>query len=171
MATTIFDKPLDHDVSEKLNTGNVYNGLDQESSGYALDARQGKALNQAIANLNEIGSVINGSGNSSSPSVANETATIINSIELTKGRWLIIANCDWSSNANGYRQIAFQDAKEPTRNLAVTSMTAGANKETYQQLVRVSTVQSTATVNVYGYQNSGSSLSAYPFIMAVKIAI
>ena len=52
MATTIFDKPLDHDVSEKLNTGNVYNGLDKESSGYALDARQGKALNQAIGTLN-----------------------------------------------------------------------------------------------------------------------
>lgn len=53
MATTIFDKPLDHDVSEKLNTGNVYNGLDQESSGYALDARQGKALNTAIETLNK----------------------------------------------------------------------------------------------------------------------
>ena len=36
--------------SDFLAAGNVYNGLDQTVSGYALDARQGKALSDQLAN-------------------------------------------------------------------------------------------------------------------------
>ena len=35
-------------LATKLNTSNVYNKLDQNKSGYALDARQGKTLNDKI---------------------------------------------------------------------------------------------------------------------------
>lgn len=38
-------------VATKLNAANVVNNLTTTSSGYALDARQGKALNDAISNL------------------------------------------------------------------------------------------------------------------------
>lgn len=36
-------------LNAKLDTANVYNGLDKTAAGYALDARQGKALNDSIA--------------------------------------------------------------------------------------------------------------------------
>ena len=36
-------------LAEKLNISNIYNKLDQSKSGYVLDARQGKILNNLIA--------------------------------------------------------------------------------------------------------------------------
>ena len=38
-------------VATKFNAANVYNGLDKTESGYALDARQGKALNDTKLNV------------------------------------------------------------------------------------------------------------------------
>ena len=43
-----------------LDEDNVYNGLDQTDSGYALDARQGKTLNDAIDNKLDKANVYNG---------------------------------------------------------------------------------------------------------------
>lgn len=43
-----------------LDNDNVYNGLDQTDSGYALDARQGKTLNDAIDNKLDKANVYNG---------------------------------------------------------------------------------------------------------------
>ena len=42
---------LDEGLLAKLDESKVYNGLDQTSEGYALDARQGKVLNDAITSL------------------------------------------------------------------------------------------------------------------------
>lgn len=39
-------------ISKKLNSANVVNNLTTTNSGYALDARQGKALNDSITSLN-----------------------------------------------------------------------------------------------------------------------
>lgn len=43
-----------------LDEENVYNGLDQTDSGYALDARQGKTLNDAIDNKLDKANLYNG---------------------------------------------------------------------------------------------------------------
>lgn len=52
---------VDTSLSGKVNTSDIYNGLDQTSSGTALDARQGKSLNEAIANVqNGLAIVANG---------------------------------------------------------------------------------------------------------------
>ena len=40
---------LSDEVDGKLDEASVYNGVDQEASGFALDARQGKALSDALA--------------------------------------------------------------------------------------------------------------------------
>ncbi len=39
--------------NNKLDTSSVYNGLDKSTSGYALDARQGKVLNDGLSSLND----------------------------------------------------------------------------------------------------------------------
>lgn len=41
-------------VATKFNAANVYNGLDKTESGYALDARQGKALNDTKLNASNV---------------------------------------------------------------------------------------------------------------------
>lgn len=43
-----------------LNATNIYNYLDKTGSGFALDARQGKALNDAKANASDIAIIIDG---------------------------------------------------------------------------------------------------------------
>lgn len=43
---------LNNLISQKLNSANVVNNLTTTNSGYALDARQGKALNDSITSLN-----------------------------------------------------------------------------------------------------------------------
>ena len=40
-------------LAGKLDTSSVYNGLDQTASGYTLDARQGKVLNDGLSTLND----------------------------------------------------------------------------------------------------------------------
>lgn len=53
LTTTLADYVTDGELTTALSpyfkTANVYNGLDKTASGFALDARQGKALNDAIA--------------------------------------------------------------------------------------------------------------------------
>lgn len=45
-------KPIKDDVVKKLNTANVINNLLATAAGYALDARQGKILDDKITELN-----------------------------------------------------------------------------------------------------------------------
>lgn len=47
-------------VATKLNAANVVNNLTTTASGYALDARQGKALNDAVTTLNTFKNVYDG---------------------------------------------------------------------------------------------------------------
>ena len=39
-------------IADLLKKTDIYNGLDQTAAGYALDARQGKALNDAVSAIN-----------------------------------------------------------------------------------------------------------------------
>lgn len=103
MATTIFDKPLDHDVSEKLNTGNVYNGLDQESSGYALDARQGKALNEAIETLsNDISDLPTTLPTATTSAKGFMSAEDKTASELLRGRGAVTSDANNMRNSGWY---------------------------------------------------------------------
>ena len=144
----------------------VIDSLDSESSTDALSAKQGKVLGDKISN---VGTIQNGSNQNATVSVPNETATLATAITLSKGTWLIVACADWASNANGYRQIAMATGKNPGRHLAVTTPSAGGDKETYQQLSRIVEISVETTISIYAMQNSGSSLSVYPYSYAVRI--
>ena len=114
-----------------------------------------------------VGNVFSGT-TTGSVSVPNNTATVIGSITLTKGAWMIIACCDWAGNGNGYRQIAISSAVDPARSNAATTPSAGASKDTYQQFVKVLSTDG-ETVNIYARQNSGSAITAYPYIYAIRL--
>ena len=129
----------------------------------------GAEVSALNGNLTSLGTITTGTI-SGSVSVPTGTPTEIGSITLQKGIWVIVASCDWGYGANGYRQIAFGDAVNPSRQLATTIATAGASKETYQQVVRIIVVgASTETVKLYAYHNNGSSINAYPYIYAVRV--
>lgn len=104
--------------------------------------------------------------------VPNDTVTVTYSVELTKGKWLVIGSIDWAANTNGYRQIQFGDSGSinPNRDSAVTSVPSSlATKEHYMQIVRLFELQSTSIISLYALQTSGGDLTAYPQLVAIRI--
>lgn len=125
------------------------------------------SLGNKIAN---IGGIYYGDKNSGSVSVSNSTTTVVSTISLPAGVHLLVACIDWEANGNGYRQIATKSNSNPARNEAVTTLPMSAtNKQTYQQLIEIISLNSASSIDVYGYQTSGSALSAYPYVYAVRI--
>jgi len=104
-------------VGTKLNAANVVNNLTTTASGYALDARQGKILNDIIA---PIGAIISNNGETSIK--ANEWATGI-SITVPAGTYIILheahsttgvvrcgwltTNGTWSASSGAYSRTVF----------------------------------------------------------------
>ena len=120
--------------------------------------------------MNTLGVIITGDKNSATVAVANNTGTLISTIVLTKGVWVVVGCADWASNENGYRQLAFDsDGVNPQRNAAVT--THGINsKETYQQITYFRATNG-ETINMYARQTSGGNLNVYPYLYAVKVGM
>jgi len=120
-----------------------------------------------ISKVTGIGFIASGT-TSGAVSCPSGTPTAVGSITLTPGKWIITAYIDWQSNANGVRQLSWASGVNPARQYTVTT-SAAANKEVYQQHVRiVSTTGETFTF--YGYQDSGSTINAYPYVQAIKIS-
>lgn len=90
-------------VATKLNASNVVNNLTTTSSGYALDARQGKALNDAITTVNYNGSIASGYSTTVERVRVNKTLNIMTvSIVIT-----VRASLTSSSNlATGFPMVA-----------------------------------------------------------------
>ena len=130
-----------------------------------IEYSSGVTVKQAI---DGIGNIISGTI-SGTVSCANNTVTEVGSITLNIGRYLIIACIDWGTNATGFRQVSFGNSINPARNGATTT-SACNGKETYNQVLEFLTVVSDSTVvKVYGWQDSGGSLNAFPYIYAMKI--
>ena len=149
--------------------GAISSGTTLASSGGSknLTAVTDGGLNSLNANLSVIGNQVFGSNNSTSKSVSTGTITLVNSVTLTAGSWLVIFSADWSSNSNGYRQISDQNLTDPGRFRCVT--TPATTKEMYQQFTEF-IVTNGQTVDMYALQNSGSSINVFPYIVAIQIA-
>lgn len=97
---------LQNALNGKLDTSKVYNGLDQTSSGYALDARQGKALSDAIptktSNLTNDSGFITGL-------ISGTTAWYLPAYSLSSFSGKALTNIlnDWAVNVpTGYSLLA-----------------------------------------------------------------
>lgn len=79
-------------LDAKLDTANVYNGLDKTASGFALDARQGKALNDSLAvTQSNIAIIVNGNKTTTTIS-EGQYVYIKNSTVLTEGLYTAKSN-------------------------------------------------------------------------------
>lgn len=155
---------IDENGNEQLVSGTINNAE-------LLPIESGSATNTKDyidSGLSGIGNIISGTI-SGTVSCANNTVTEVGSITLDIGRYLIIACIDWGTNATGFRQVSFGNSINPARNGATTT-SACSGKETYNQVLEFLAVTNDNTVvNVYGWQDSGSSLNAFPYIYAMKI--
>lgn len=120
------------------------------------------------SNINNLGVILIGDKNAATIAVENNTGTLVSSIALTNGTWIVVGCADWQANEQGYRQITFMsDGINPTRNMAAT--TSGiSGKESYQQIILIRHTNG-ETIDMYARQTSGGNLNIYPFLYAVKV--
>lgn len=103
-------------------------------------------------------------------SVANNTWTSVQTINVTAGVWLINYGVSFASNATGYRQIALTNsstAPSVDRYMPSTMAISGAALN----LITTSLYEASGaeTLHVWAYQNSGAARNCWPFIKAVKL--
>lgn len=110
---------------------------------------------------------------STAVSMANSAYTNICSVSLSAGTWVIEANAQYANNATGRRiaLLSTTSAGSSATDLRQTSVTVNANSTggTYIHTGCTSVFTATTTLYLVGWQSSGSSLSVYGCITAVRI--
>lgn len=135
----------------------IANNLTTSSENYVLDARQGKALNDA---LSPIGTIVTGT-NSTSLSVSSATETILSRLSLTKGLWLLIGGFDWSNSMEGQNQASW--IKYTTN----SSAAAGDGTVTPGAIIR-NKAYGSGGMNVASYFNNTSNTTYYLRLLAYQ---
>lgn len=107
--------------------------------------------------------------------VANDTLTSLGSITLAAGLWIVIVTVRWSAGGGsspGRRQVmvsAASDSTTPLNWASLSTIPATPSAITSQQLMVVLNPQSTTTYYLFGYQNSGVSITATPKVSSVRL--
>lgn len=104
--------------------------------------------------------------------VANNTATKLGEITLSAGKWLLIGVCGWDSNSTGMRRFSLSDSNSLTQHRLNSTMAVPVSgfNQNMPPVVEAFTITAQKTYYMYGFQNSGSTLTAYPAITAIKLA-
>ena len=112
---------------------------------------------------------------STAVNVTSGTSTSIGSITLTKGTWVIAYGGDFAGNATGNRSFCLGNSTTaPTSNSSWDRLTnvqtpnCGASNKVYLKGSYILTT-SGATIYLFAWQNSGSTLATHGTIRAIKI--
>lgn len=93
-------------------------------------------------------------------------------ITLSAGTWVVTFGCGFSTNSTGFRKIVLSDTQNNSTNYqrgSNASVNATSGDYTFMGNTAVIVLKTNTTLYLNCYQNSGSSLTAYPYIKAVKI--
>ena len=113
---------------------------------------------------------------STAVSVATSTYKSIGSLSLEVGKWVISFGAQFAANSTGFRQgflyteadvVGASDWLRASANRA--NAVSAASSVTYLQGSHIVTNSSARTIYLTLYQNSGSSLSCYGYLCAVKV--
>lgn len=99
-------------------------------------------------------------------SVSNNTDTVLATLNLQAGKYLIVGGTSWTYASTGYRYIYFGDARNTKHE---TNPTSASGEMTYNQVMWLVHFSSPTTLTLKGKQTSGQSLTVYPFISAYKL--
>lgn len=155
-------------IGTKLNTANVVNNFTTTESGYALDARAGKTLNDSITH---IGTYTSSTLKTTSVPSDGSGATVVDSIELGTGYFLVIAMAKFATgNHSGIRMLSLTLNAGTLDSLWLTSQTAASAGSTAMQIVRfIRTTTAGDTINFVARQNDGSALNVDTRMFAVRL--
>lgn len=98
-------------------------------------------------------------------SVPTSTERTLLTHTFGEGQWIIVLGAQWASNGNGYRRINTSNGRDE-KNIIL----GNPNGENTQFFVLIKTFTTTETITLSGYQTSGSSLTVYPYISAIKLS-
>lgn len=151
------------------------NNLTTTASGSVLDARQGKALKDAIDEVDaKIFVPTATTSNLSDKSIANNTIVNLGSVTLNKGLYLMYGTATFAANSTGYRRLIFADSSTGSSSdrFSVLSVAASADGVTQLQLAWVKNISENSTkVYLNARQTSGGALNVtYPGIRYVKLS-
>ena len=116
------------------------------------------------------GSVISDSPSSSS--LASGSYVSKANVTLPAGTWVVTFGCAFSTNSTGYRKIVLSATQNSSTNYqrgSNASANALSGEYTFMGNTAVIVLTTNTTLYLNSFQNSGSSLTAYPYIKAVKI--
>ena len=105
---------------------------------------------------------------SGSQTVTNNSSKELGSITLAPGIYFLQFTCQFASNANGYRRCTFSTYNQVTPDVSFTDRLGAASGSLTQTAisaifqVSASDFPNGKTFGFYAFQNSGSSLTAYP---------
>lgn len=127
----------------------------------SLNATLTNMSNAVVNNNEETVSVPSGSG-----------YTLLGQRTLAAGTWLILFGAAWAGDASGYRLVQLTTSSTaPTAigraNMAIVAP-ASSTTTTCSQ-INMYKLASSTTYYLWGRQNSGSALNAYPFINTVRL--
>jgi len=119
-----------------------------------------------------IGKTYAGVNASNSVSVSNNTWTLVDSLSLYAGTYLVLFGGGFNSNANGSRLFKLNTNSSPTGtssergDIQIRAVDGYATSITAPKLVVLAT---RTTLYLHAYQNSGQTITVYPNLKAVKL--
>lgn len=146
--------------------GNIYRCKTAGASAWSSSRWTAVTLADEVTAMNQDVTLVSGA----STSVTSGSWQLLQSMNVAAGLYLFNYGASWSGNATGYREIGANadTANAPAGRLVLVSQ-GTSGQGTSMNGVRVWRFSSAGTFCVWGNQNSGSSLTAYPWIEAVKL--
>ena len=161
-------------ISPVKKSVKVANNLTTAASGSVLDARQGKALKDAIDAVD--GKIVPpGFKGSNFPEISAADSTVVNlgSVTLEKGLYLLFGSATFAADARGERRLIFANSATGSSSDRYSVISAGASPDGATQLqlcwlANITADSSTVYLNVR--QTSGSALSVtHPGIRQIRL--
>lgn len=122
-----------------------------------------------------VGTVVQDEGSlySATVSVPNQSWTTWQyPLTLTQGTWIVLFGCAFQANTSGGRQVALNTSSGSSVSTTRFDLSAtGSSGDTKLHGIRIQNVANEGFFDYYIhlYQSSGTSLTAYPYIKAIKI--
>lgn len=124
-------------------------------------------LNTTLTNINT--GLSRNSG--STVSVPNNDWTLLQSLALTQGTWLVIGGCSYSANTTGQRSVVVTSSStapsSPRNGMRVAPTPGGVTTNLWHMEIIVASPS--ATAYLWGVQASGGALNCFPYINAIRL--
>lgn len=149
-------------------SGKVYRCKTAGAAAWSSSRWTEVVLGDEVANRGVYGGLVT-TGGVSVPNDTSNTFTQIQTMNLSAGLWLVMAGTSFTNNSSGWRQIGVTSTNSISVDRTSPLYAAANGTGNALQIVRVFELTSSGTIYLWARQNSGSSLTCYPYIQAIRL--